>query len=139
MRTRRGRTLRTRAVHNVSAPKSRNISVCCSMNKYRIFKYLSQTRAYNTDSFINYILFLIEEMSILDILGAVFVMDNVPFHKCTIIKQTIESARHHVLYLLPYSPFLNLIENLFFKWKQNIRSLKSENNNYSIISKMPQL
>ncbi|KAF7687100.1 hypothetical protein CDIK_3063 [Cucumispora dikerogammari] len=66
-------------------------------------------------------------MTILGILRAVFVIDNVPFHKCTIIKQTIESAGHYVLYLLPYSFFLDLFENFFSKWKQIILSLRSEN------------
>ncbi|KAF7693703.1 hypothetical protein CDIK_2164 [Cucumispora dikerogammari] len=114
MRIRKNRSLvGTRAVYNVSAPRSRIISVYCSMNKNKIFKYLSQTKTYNTESFTNYILFLIDKMTTLSILKAVFVMNNVPFYKCTPIKQTIGSADHYVIYLLFYSPFLNLIRIYF--------------------------
>ncbi|KAF7684897.1 hypothetical protein CDIK_4354 [Cucumispora dikerogammari] len=116
MRTRRARSLFvTRTVHSLSALRSRNISVCCSMNKDKIFKYSSQTRAYNTNSFTNYILFLIDEMTTLGILGAVFVVDYVSFHKCTKINQTFESAEHRVIYLPLYSFFLNTTETLFSK------------------------
>ncbi|KAF7685745.1 hypothetical protein CDIK_3506, partial [Cucumispora dikerogammari] len=56
MRTSRERSLvGTRAVHNVTSIRSRNISVCCSMNKRGIFKYSTQTRPFNTDTFLNFI------------------------------------------------------------------------------------
>lgn len=128
MRTRRGRSLvGMRAVHNVTAIRSRNISVCCAMNKNGIFKYSAQTRAYNTDSFVEFIRLLISELTILNIKDAVFIMDNVPFHKCNVIGNELLSSGHNIIYLPPYSPFLNPIENMFSKWKQLIRNLRSEN------------
>ena len=54
-------------------------------------------------------------------------MDNVPFHKSTSIRQFIENLGNRLLLLPPYSPFLNLIENMFSKWKQHIRQARPEN------------
>ncbi|OMJ16922.1 hypothetical protein AYI70_g6294, partial [Smittium culicis] len=42
-------------------------------------------------------------------------MDNVAFHKTELVKTFIENSGFKLLYLPPYSPFLNLIENLFSK------------------------
>ncbi|KAI5151222.1 hypothetical protein ENBRE01_1981 [Enteropsectra breve] len=49
-------------------------------------------------------------------------MDNVPFHKRSEVGEEIRTAGYNILYLPPYSPFLNLIENMFSKWKQFIRA-----------------
>jgi len=46
---------------------------------------------------------------------SVVVMDNATFHKGNDMKQIIEKAGHTLLYLPPYSPDLNPIEN---KWAQ---------------------
>ncbi|KAG0426065.1 hypothetical protein DMUE_5992, partial [Dictyocoela muelleri] len=127
IRSRRGRSLKNkRAVQNVSSIRARNISVCCAMNKDGIFKYLTQTKSYNTQSFLGFIRLIIEKMSTLNISGAIFVMDNVPFHKNNAIKEEIEISGHRILFLPPYSPFLNPIENLFSKWKQFIRCSRPE-------------
>ena len=128
MRTRRGRSLvGTRAVHNVTAIRARNISVCCAMNKNGIFEYLAQTTGFNTNSFVSFINVVLDRMTTSNISEAVFVMDNVPFHKCSIISEIITAAGHRVMYLPPYSPFLNPIENMFSKWKQHVRSLRAQN------------
>jgi len=46
---------------------------------------------------------------------SVVVMDNATFHKGSAMKRMIEEAGHILLYLPPYSPDLNPIEN---KWAQ---------------------
>ena len=55
-------------------------------------------------------------------------MGNVPFHKSIIIRETVAAGGHTLLFLPPYSPFLNPIENLFNQWKTIVRlsSPKSE-------------
>ena len=54
--------------------------------------------------------------------GDLVVMDNLSSHKGVRIKTLIESVGASVVYLPPYSPDLNPIENAFSKLKQLMRS-----------------
>lgn len=54
--------------------------------------------------------------------GDLVVMDNLSSHKGLRVKTLIESVGAAVLYLPPYSPDLNPIENAFSKLKQLMRS-----------------
>jgi hypothetical protein len=47
--------------------------------------------------------------------GDIVVMDNLPAHKVTDIRTMIEAAGARLLYLPPYSPDFNPIENAFSK------------------------
>jgi transposase len=53
--------------------------------------------------------------------GDIVVMDNLPAHKITGIRQEIEAAGARLLYLPPYSPDLNPIEQVFAKLKALLR------------------
>jgi transposase len=53
--------------------------------------------------------------------GDIVVMDNLPAHKITGIRQEIEAAGARLLYLPPYSPDLNPIEQAFAKIKHWMR------------------
>lgn len=54
--------------------------------------------------------------------GDIVVMDNLPAHKVSGIRQTIEAAGAHLLYLPPYSPDFNPIEQAFAKLKAQLRA-----------------
>ena len=54
--------------------------------------------------------------------GDIVIMDNLRPHKSTGIREAIEAAGALVLYLPPYSPDYNPIENLWSKLKQFLRS-----------------
>lgn len=54
--------------------------------------------------------------------GETVVMDNLPPHKNPRVRQLIESAGCRLLYLPPYSPDFNPIENLWSKVKSLLRS-----------------
>ena len=56
--------------------------------------------------------------------GDVVVMDNLSSHHVFGVKKTIESVGARVLYLPPYSPDLNPIENVFSKLKTLVRKWK---------------
>jgi len=56
--------------------------------------------------------------------GDTVVMDNLSSHKGMRVKALIKAAGASVLYLPPYSPDLNPIENAFSKIKQLIRSVE---------------
>ena len=56
--------------------------------------------------------------------GDIVVMDNLAAHKVAGVRQAIEAVGAAVLYLPPYSPDLNPIENVFAKIKGEIRKRK---------------
>jgi transposase len=53
--------------------------------------------------------------------GDTVVMDNLPAHKVAGVREAIEAAKATLLYLPPYSPDFNPIENAFSKLKAHIR------------------
>lgn len=57
--------------------------------------------------------------------GDVVVMDNLSAHKVAGVRQRIEAVGAKLLYLPPYSPDLNPIEQAWSKLKQILRSLKA--------------
>ena len=54
--------------------------------------------------------------------GCIVIMDNLAAHKVAGVRQAIEAAGATLLYLPPYSPDLNPIENAFAKLKAHVRS-----------------
>ncbi len=48
-------------------------------------------------------------------------MDNLASHKGTAVRKAIRQARAHLLFLPPYSPDLNPIEQVFAKLKHLLR------------------
>lgn len=54
--------------------------------------------------------------------GDIVVMDNLPAHKVSGVRQAIEAVGAHLLYLPPYSPDLNPIELAFAKLKLQLRA-----------------
>ena len=57
--------------------------------------------------------------------GACVVMDNLPAHKATEVQKAIESAGARVVFLSPYSPDFNPIENCWSKLKEFLRTRES--------------
>jgi transposase len=53
--------------------------------------------------------------------GDIVVMDNLSSHKGLAVRQAIEAAGAHLLYLPPYSPDFNPIENAFARLKALLR------------------
>lgn len=53
--------------------------------------------------------------------GDIVIMDNLPAHKVDGVRQAIEAKGAELLYLPPYSPDFNPIENAFAKLKAHVR------------------
>jgi len=51
----------------------------------------------------------------------IVIMDNLPSHKVTGIREAIEKVGAKLIYLPPYSPDLNPIEQVFSKFKALLR------------------
>ena len=72
----------------------------------------------NGDSFAGYVeQFLVSEL----IRGDIVIMDNLPAHKVAGIREAIEAAEASLVYLPPYSPDFNPIENMWSKIKACLR------------------
>jgi transposase len=56
--------------------------------------------------------------------GDLVVLDNLAAHKVPGVREALAAARAEVVYLPPYSPDLNPIENAFSKIKQGLRSAR---------------
>ena len=54
--------------------------------------------------------------------GDIVIMDNLPAHKATGIRDAIEAAGAELRFLPPYSPDFNPIENAFAKLKALLRA-----------------
>jgi transposase len=107
--------------------RTRNFSVMCAMNKEGLFHYSVQSRAYNTVSFMDALRSLFEKLRCQNISNAVLIADNVPFHKANCVRELVEQNGHRLMFLPPYSPFMNPIENMFAKWKEAVRNNRPEN------------
>lgn len=57
--------------------------------------------------------------------GQVVIMDNCSIHKSLKVKELIESVGCRLIYLPPYSPDLNPIENYWAIMKNNIKKIRN--------------
>lgn len=114
-------------IRHVPGIRSRNISVCCAMNKCGNTFYQQQTSAFNVLTFHAYIEALMTWISEKQLSQCTFVMDNVPFHKNKNIQNVIVENGHDLRFLPAYTPQFNPIENMFSKWKNHIRKSEPKN------------
>ncbi|KAF7676602.1 hypothetical protein CDIK_4510 [Cucumispora dikerogammari] len=98
------------------------------MTKLGIEKYKTQTTAFNRETFSEFIASLIVHINRKHAGSLfVFVLYNVPFHHSVEIATLIENGGHILLFLSPYSLFLNPIKNLFSKSKQYVKQERVNN------------
>ena len=116
-----------RANKTVRSIRSRNYSVCSAMNCEGLHLFKIQDRPYNSESYSEFIRMLIEKLENDGVRGAYFVMDNVAFHKTEQIRNLIRMSGHEIIFLPPYSPFLNPIEEVFNQWKWWIKHGQATN------------
>jgi len=109
----------------VRSIRSRNHSICAAISKSGIILHKTLNRACNGDVFVEYLVELLKRMRELNLANFTIIMDNVAFHKVSEVGRLIEEYGHNILYLSPYSPQLNPIEEFFGKWKHYVRSANS--------------
>lgn len=112
---------------SVTTVRSKNFSVCAAMRKEGLISFKIQEEAYNRETFFNFIRDLILQITEMNLKNMTFIFDNVPFHKMNSIKEIIISSGNFLLFLPPYSPQLNPIEEAFSAWKEGIRSRNCQN------------
>ena len=65
----------------------------------------------------------------MELMNPVFIMDNASIHHYSGVKSLIDEKNVQTLYLPPYSPFMNPIENCFAKWKNQVARGNATNEN----------
>ena len=76
------------------------------------------TRAHHFCQFMETVMNVFEKN---DMRGRIFIMDNASIHHSSIVKDTVENHGFHILYLPPYSPVLNPIEEFWSKLKAGVK------------------
>ena len=101
-----------------------------TINKEKIISSKVYDKNVNGDLFYDYM-----KNDLLPILKNKYIlMDNIPFHKSKKIKQLVEKTTNKLLYIPPYCPDFNPIENVFHVLKQKIRKNVQKIDNESITS-----
>jgi len=85
--------------------------------------YQLQNGPVNKQLYSEYINKLAGKLANFQIVQSVLVMDNVASHHTTLVKEAAEANNLNILYLPPYSPFLNPIEYMFSKWKEIVKRM----------------
>lgn len=127
-RRRRGRNvIGQRAIVHVPGQRGGNITMCAAMNHHGIIHHHSLLGPYNSALLLA---FLDALHDILvpdgDVFGPpqinyVIVWDNVSFHRAAVVRQWFtDHPLFTTLYLPPYSPFLNPIEEFFSAWRWKV-------------------
>ncbi len=111
-----------RAVVNVPGQRGGNITLCAAISVQGVLHHHATLGPYNTGQIIAF----------LDALHAVVqdrpqqprfivIWDNVSFHRAPLVRDWFNSHNHFtLLYLPPYSPFLNAIEEFFSAWRWKV-------------------
>ena len=136
-RTTRGRSLvGSRANIQVPVVRTRNISVFRAMSKYGMFSFTIFERPINGEDYKECLAELHQICVAKNLMSPVFIMDNARIHHYSGVKSMIDERNMRTLYLPPYSPFMNPIENCFSKWKNQVArgNAKNESELLALIS-----
>jgi transposase len=122
MRLGYGRSERgTQARKIVRSIRSKNYSICAAISKSGLILYHTKNCPYNGVLFREFLNNLVNKLGEKKMYNCTIIMDNVAFHKVAGIREILEEHGHNILFLPPYSPQLNPIEEFFSKWKHYIR------------------
>ncbi|XP_032877765.1 uncharacterized protein LOC116973630 [Amblyraja radiata] len=118
---RRGRNLiGQRATIQVPARRGANISMCAAISEDGVVGRRSLIGAYNAELLVA---FLDELTLVCRAVGVIYVIvwDNVRFHHAHLVQAWFQAHPQFLtVYLPPYSPFLNPIEEIFSTWRWKV-------------------
>lgn len=100
--------------------KRETLSLVMAVTNHNIISFSLQNGAFNSYSFFNFVKNLLDQ--ILNDQKYVFIMDNVSFHKSKKIIDLVHSKGHRIVFIPPYSPQCNPIEEVFSELKRKYRS-----------------
>lgn len=125
-RRRRGRNIiGQRAIVQVPGQRGGNITICAAISNHGVLHHHVTMGAYNTQHLMTFLANLrnnLLELENHEDTMYVIVWDNVSFHRAMQIQEWINlnNAQFLNLFLPPYSPFLNPIEEFFSSWRWKV-------------------
>ncbi len=124
---RRGRNIiGHRAIVNVPGQRGGNITLCAAITQNGVLHRHAHMGPYNTALILTFLdqLHNIAANQI-DHMQYFVVWDNVSFHRSALVQNWFQQHPHFtVLYLPPYSPFLNPTEEFFSAWRWKVYDLR---------------
>ena len=123
----------------VSSIRSKNITLIASISCNKVWTFKVHEGSVNRDVFNQCLDQLFADFDLHGVPNSLIIMDNVKFHKTEVVTDKINNSRHKLLFLPPYSPFLNTIEELFNQIKCIVRNKdpKSKDELYNAIMDSP--
>ena len=112
----------SRAVDSAPLSKPKNTTILSSIQLDGSLHYTTFSGGTTVEKFKQY---LVNDLLPYLNPDSVLVMDNMKSHHAKAIKQLLEKAKVRYVFLLPYSPDLNPIENLWSKVKALLRKFKA--------------
>ncbi|KAI7800421.1 hypothetical protein IRJ41_002844 [Triplophysa rosa] len=128
---RRGRNIiGHRAIINVPGQRGGNITLCAAISQHGVLLHHAKMGPYNTPhilAFLDRLHHIITAGNEMHQIQYTVIWDNVSFHRSALVQNWFQ---HHpqltVLYLPPYSPFLNPIEEFFSAWRWKVYDLQPQ-------------
>lgn len=102
-------------------------SIIVAISTDGVFHYKISKNNINKDVFKNFIIELNSKVK-----NKLYLMDNVRFHKSKEVMDIINSSTNNAIFIPPYSPELNPIEEVFSLFKNNVR----KNNGSNVVKKI---
>lgn len=128
MRNKHGRAITgSSPVLTVRQIRTRNISVCSTINKNGMLNFIIRDVAFNGERFVEYIREVFDQFDLKGLSNCVIIMDNAAIHRIGSVRNLFTERGHRLMFLPAYSPFLNPIENSFSKWKNLVRQANCKN------------
>jgi transposase/glycerol-3-phosphate cytidylyltransferase-like family protein len=106
----KGLSKKGKVINIAKTDDSKNISLLMAINNTNIIHYNVSEQKINGLIYIDFIKEIIDK---LDNSGYIFLMDNVSFHHNKELIKIIKDSGNRIMYIPPYSPNHNPIENLF--------------------------
>lgn len=116
-----------RAIKAVQAIRTTNYTVFAATTHSTMIPFIVQNKPGNTVTFLAFVKHLINYMKRRKMKNMTFIADNVVFHHSPRVRDAIEKPGHTIQFLPPYSPFLNMIDNIFSQWKERVRGGNPKN------------
>jgi transposase len=112
---------------DVPGQRGANITMCAALSNDGLLCHIPLIGSYNTERLIYFLddlhnrLVPVEERGARNSPTFVVVWDNVIFHHSAAVTDLFDAhPRMSVLFLSPYSPFLNPIEEFFSAWRRKV-------------------
>ena len=124
-----------RSTVRVGNIRNRNHTVCAVLGMNGYFMYRWKHGAFKSIDFVAFLEDLFAKFAQEGLENVYLIMDNAAIHKARLVQNLAINSGSQIVYLPPYSPFLNPIEYSFSKWKGLIRNAKptSENEFFSLL------